>query len=49
MSKEETYKLIDEVPGNRVLILTYNGTVGVSEHGKYIKKKSKKRLINQLL
>ena len=39
VSKEEAHKLIDESPGNNVLILTYNVETGMSDTGRHIKKK----------
>lgn len=47
VSKEEAHKLIDEAPGNEVLILTYNSVFGISNHGKYIKKKKSKKMIDK--
>lgn len=47
VSKEEAHKLIDEVPGNGVLILTYGDAIGMSDHGKYVKKKKSKKMIDK--
>lgn len=47
VSKEEAHKLIDETPGNEVLILTYRNAIGVSDHGRYIKKKKSKKMIDK--
>lgn len=47
VSKEEAHKLIDEAPGNGVLILTYNNVVGISDHGQYVKKKKSKKMIDK--
>lgn len=47
VSKEEAHKLIDEVPGNGVLILTYSNSIGISDHGKYVKKKKSKKMIDK--
>lgn len=47
VSKEEAHKLIDEAPGNEVLILTYNNVVGISNHGQYVKKRKSKKMIDK--
>lgn len=47
VSKEEAHKLIDEVPGNGVLVLTYDNMVGISDKGRYIKKRKSKRLVDK--
>ncbi len=39
VSKEEAHRLIDEVPGDMIMVLTYNSKIGISDTGKYIKKK----------
>ncbi len=46
ISKEEAHKLIDESPGDSILILTYNSKVGMSDSGKYIKKRRSKKLVD---
>lgn len=47
VSKEEAHKLIDESPGNSVLILTYDNIVGISDKGKHIKKKRSKKYVDK--
>lgn len=47
VTKEEAHKLIDESPGNSVLILTYDSIIGVSGQGKCIKKKRSKRYVDK--
>lgn len=47
VSKEEARKLIDEFPGDCVLILTYNKVFGISDQGKYIKKKKSKKYVDK--
>lgn len=47
VSKEEAHKLIDESPGNTVLILTYDNIVGISDQGKHIKKKRSKKYVDK--
>ena len=42
VSKEEAHKLIDESPGDNVFILTYDGIIGMSDNGRYVKKKRSK-------
>lgn len=39
VSKEEAHKIIDEVPGNSLMVLTYDGIIGMSDYGKYMKKR----------
>lgn len=46
VSKEEAHKLIDESPGNNVLILTYNVETGMSDTGRHIKKKKSKKMVD---
>ncbi len=47
VSKEEAHRLIDEAPGNVIMILTYNRKFGISDTGKYIKKKKGRILIDK--
>ena len=47
VSKEEAHKLIDEAPGNVVLILTYSNAIGISDHGRYVKKRKSKKIIDK--
>lgn len=46
VTKEEAHKMIDNVPGNNVLILTYDKRIGCSNNGEYIKKKKGKKLVD---
>lgn len=47
VSKEEAHKLIDESPGDSVLILTYDNIIGMSELGKKVKKRKSKRYVDK--
>lgn len=47
VSKEEAHRLIDKMPGNNVLIITYDNSMGISDDGKFIKKKKSKRYIDK--
>lgn len=47
MSKEEAHKLIDEIPGKEILIIKYNGILGISDHGKLTKKRKGKKYIDK--
>ena len=47
VSKEEAHKLIDEVPGNKVMVLSYNNLIGISNYRKCIKKKKGKKLVDK--
>lgn len=44
ISKEEAYKLIDEMPGDKVLVLTFNTKSGNSNNGVFVKKKKGKKM-----
>lgn len=43
ITKEEAHKLIDEMPGEFIMMLTYDSKIGISSTGKYIKKKNGKK------
>ena len=45
VSKKEAYKLIDEVPGDSILIIKYNDILGISNCGKHIKKRKGKKMV----
>lgn len=47
ISKMEAHKLIDEMPGNKVMVLTYNKEIGISDCGEYVKKKKGKKYIDR--
>lgn len=47
VSKEEAHKLIDDVPGNKVMILSYDSVIGISNYRKFIKKKKGKKLVDK--
>ena len=47
VSKEEAHQLIDSISGNGVLIMTYDATDKISDHGKYVKKKKGKKYVNK--
>lgn len=47
VTKEEAHKLIEEAPGDSVLVLTYNKKIGMSDTGKYIKKKKGRMLVDR--
>lgn len=46
VSKEEAHRLIDEMPGDGVLVIRYNRIVGISDQGKYIKKKKGRKYVD---
>ncbi len=46
VTKEEAHEMIDNAPGNNVLILTYNQKIGISNAGEYVKKKKGKKLVD---
>lgn len=47
VSKEEAHKLIDGMPGNCVLVIKYNNIIGMSDNGKYVKKKRSKGYVDK--
>lgn len=47
MSKEELHKMIDEMPEEEVMVLTYKKDVGISDNGKMLKKKKTKILVDK--
>lgn len=47
ISKEEVHKLIDESPGDCVLVLTYDNTIGISKLGKKVKKRKSKKIVDK--
>lgn len=47
ISKEEAHKMIDEFPGNGVMLLEYDQNIGISNCGKFVKKNKGKRLVNK--
>lgn len=47
VSKEEAHQLIDEMPGDCVLVMGYNNIIGMSDRGRYIKKKRSKKYVDK--
>lgn len=47
MTKEELHKMIDEMPGDKLMVLTYEKDSGISDHGKMIKKKKTKGYVDR--
>lgn len=47
VSKEELHKMIDEIPEDELMVLTYRKDIGVSDNGKRIKKKKTKILVDK--
>ena len=46
ISKEELHKMIDEIPEEKLMVLTYKKDIGISDNGKMLKKKKTKKLVN---
>ena len=43
VNKKEAHDIIDSMPGEKVMILTFNKSLGISDNGRFVKKcKSKK-------
>ncbi len=47
VTKEEAHKLIDEAPGNGVMIIQYSCVLGISDQGRYIRKKKGKKYVDK--
>ena len=37
VTKEELHKMIDEMPGDELMVLTYKKDIGISDNGKMLK------------
>ena len=46
ISKEELHKMIDEIPEEKLIVLTYKKDIGISDNGEMLKKKKTKKLVN---
>lgn len=47
VSKEELHKMIDEIPEEELMVLTYRKDTGISDNGRKMKKKKTKILVNK--
>lgn len=47
VTKEELHKMIDEIPEEELMVLTYKKDEGISDNGKKIKKKKTKILVDK--
>lgn len=47
MTKEELHKLVDELPEDKVMVITYNKDSGVSDNGRMTSKNKTRKYINQ--
>lgn len=47
VTKEQAHKMIDEVEGDTIFVLSYNKDKGISNNGKHISKKKGKNVINK--
>ena len=47
MSKEELHKMIDEIPYDELMVLTYKKDSGISDNGKLLKKKKTKKYVDK--
>lgn len=45
-SKEEAHKLIDEMPGDYILVMTYDNSIGISNRGEFVNKKRSKKYVD---
>ncbi len=47
MTKEELHRMIDEIPEEELVVLTYRKDIGISDNGKMLKKKKTKILVDK--
>ena len=47
ISKQELHKMIDEIPEEKLMVLTQKKDVGISDNGKMLKKKKTKKLVDK--
>lgn len=47
VTKEQAHRMIDEVEGDTVFILSYNKNEGVSNNGKHVSKKKGNKVVSQ--
>lgn len=47
VTKEELHKMIDEIPEDELMVLTYKKDKGISDNGKMLKKKRTKMLVDK--
>lgn len=47
VTKEELHKMIDETPGDELMVLTYKKDTGISDNGKMVKKKKTKVFVDK--
>lgn len=47
VTKEELHKMIDEMPGDKLMVLTYKKDTGISDNGKMVKKKKTKVYVDK--
>ena len=47
VTKEELHKMIDEIPEDELMVLTYKKDMGISDNGKMVKKKKTKILVDK--
>lgn len=47
VTKEELHKMIDEIPGDELMVLTYKKDIGISDNGKMVKKKKTKGFVDK--
>lgn len=47
VTKEELHKMIDEIPEEEIMVLTYKKNNGISDNGKMLKKNKTKKLVDK--
>ena len=49
VSKEELHEMIDEIPEEELMVITYRKDIGISDNGKMMKKKKTKILVDKAM
>lgn len=47
VTKEEAHRLIDSIEGDGIFVLTYNANKGISDNGRYVKKKKGNKYVDK--
>lgn len=47
VTREEAHRLIDDAPGTEIMVVTYNRWSGISDNGRFIRKRRGKKLVDK--
>ena len=47
VTREDVHKMIDEIPEEELMVLTFKKDIGISDNGKMVKKKKTKLLVDK--